>query len=1037
MKDHVPALSHVSGDIELRLVPSDSMIRPMDPGFEVLCYKNKAIVRAGGIAGEELISQLLMCKEDSERERLLIHMLQQKAYVRTIGIKVPGGYLNVEWDGTEVLTSLMEFDYVEKRINVRCVALRQNGALINDLLYISRRLVVDVARKKLMLLSEASQWDWARWAINDIQDNMGWASSFNGPDFYALLFWEPNFFYRVSDVLRFTPKQLNYECPFRFLPQYREFVPSLCVFKVNGTVVNPVPSVVHHVIEAHVDMKSLLVRLTPRMMNKELDEALLHPFVEGVCAMNRFDSWLQTKTRRAFIIKTLFNMIGSNNAKDAEKISKAANKHIRDSYASRCTGIGSLKKLFDESAKGMHSKSLTFMATPQGFYEVELNYKSAMRSFLCISALFEEVAPVVSREKGVYWELSAKMFYQRFDAFVQQTVEQGITLLIDGKRVETVSLDVACNVVKKNNPGGGSDWFDLAPHILADGMVLSQEQREVLFNDGGQIEYADCIKILDEKSRNIMQILAKIFNFDGTKSASSMRERTIVEVPRLRILDLFELRQAGAQVRLAEEDEQVIERLTNFSKLKKVALPQKMSGVLREYQKDGYQWLAFLYSHHFGACLADDMGLGKTIQAIAFLGGIAEGLIERKGTIASGMPHLVVMPPTLIFNWQSELQKFYPALRIVEYVGQSFDKRLSCDVVLITYDRLRLNIDTLKHVQFHVIILDEAQAIKNIHASRTAAVRQLNGLFTLALTGTPLENHIGEYYSILDVALPGLLPPYKQFMGYVRQEQHEPFIKKTRPFVLRRTKAAILKDLPDKVEANVMLTMEAKQQKIYATTTLEVKRAIEQAYEQHTAAQANIKALTALLRLRQICISPKMIDAAYDILSPKLEYLLSAVQEIVQEGHAVLVFSQFTTCLDLVEKVLLDNALAFSRIDGSVSMGRRKKIVEDFQSGAGAAVLLLSLKTGGVGLNLTRANYVFHVDIWWNPAVENQASDRAHRMGQKDTVFVNRLVMHHTIEEKILTLQQKKQKLFEEVLEHAENKGRASITKKDFEFLLG
>ena len=465
-------------------------------------------------------------------------------------------------------------------------------------------------------------------------------------------------------------------------------------------------------------------------------------------------------------------------------------------------------------------------------------------------------------------------------------------------------------------------------------------------------------------------------------------------------------------------------------------MPKGFVGTLRDYQNDGYRWLAFLYKNRFGACLADDMGLGKTIQTIALLGGIAEGIVASNAV--QHAPHLIVVPPTLIFNWQHELQVFYPGLRVTAYGSkEQHDDLANYDVVLATYDRIRLDIEFLRDTQFHVLILDEAQAIKNIEAARTAAIRQLKSVFTISLTGTPLENHLGEYHSIIDVAVPGLLPSYKLFMKHVQDETHEPFIKKTRPFVLRRTKEAVLVDLPEKTESNVFLTMDAKQQKVYATTVAEVKRLIDQAYETKTTGQASIIALTAILRLRQICISPQMIDKTKESPSPKIEYLTSSLESIVEEGSAALVFSQFTTCLDLIETALKKAGIAYYRIDGKTTMPSRRKIVESFQANdTGTAVLLLSLKTGGVGLNLTRANYVFHVDPWWNPAVENQASDRSHRIGQKNKVFVSRLVMHHTIEEKMMLLKETKQKLFSEIMEHAENKTKSIITKRDFDLLL-
>jgi non-specific serine/threonine protein kinase len=430
------------------------------------------------------------------------------------------------------------------------------------------------------------------------------------------------------------------------------------------------------------------------------------------------------------------------------------------------------------------------------------------------------------------------------------------------------------------------------------------------------------------------------------------------------------------------------------------------------------------------------MGLGKTVQAIAFLSGIADGTISSRASIKT--PHLIVVPTTLVFNWVQELKKFSPKLKVKEYISklQTIDLE-KFDIIITTYDRIRIDIEKLKNITFHVLILDEAQAIKNIGAGRSAAVRQLKSLFTISLTGTPLENHIGEYYSIIDVALPGLLPEYKDFMKQIQSDDQGNLIRRTKPFVLRRTKDAILQELPPKIENNVYLHMAEKQQKLYATTVREVKRLIDRAYESHTAGQANIIALTAILRLRQICISPQIIDPKAGLDSPKIEYLITALSEVIQENNAALVFSQFTKCLDIVEQQLKKEGIKFFRIDGSTPIPQRKKIIETFQDkDVDVSVLLLSLKTGGVGLNLTRASYVYHIDPWWNPAVENQASDRAHRIGQKKSVFIARIVMHHTIEEKMMQLKEAKSKLFNDVMNATENKTKTIISKKDFDFLL-
>lgn len=594
------------------------------------------------------------------------------------------------------------------------------------------------------------------------------------------------------------------------------------------------------------------------------------------------------------------------------------------------------------------------------------------------------------------------------------------------KPIKTVSLAINLDVVKKI----GSDWFDIVPHMRFNGVLLTEEQQFLLLNHKDRFESVDSINILDAQSRDMIKDIIKLTRKNQEKAVS------VPQIARLRMLELYSLRQKGVELALSAQDEELMKGLAQFSTIEPVALPKYFVGTLRDYQKSGYYWLAFLYKYRFGACLADDMGLGKTIQVIALLASIKEGIVSS--TVSAKVPHLIMVPPTLIFNWQQELAHFYPDFKVKIYTGKAMDGLSEAyDILLTTYDRVRLDIDFFKVMMFDVVILDEAQAIKNRQAARTSAVRQLKRNFTICVTGTPLENHIGEYHSIIDMALPGLLPPYDSFMKLVSQGAHHEYIKKTKPFILRRTKQAILTELPDKVESNIILTMTDKQQKLYVMTVAQVRQMIDQAYAIKTGDQARVIALTALLRLRQICISPEIIDPLRSYESPKIDYLINNLGEIIQEGSAALVFSQFTTCLDLCEKALRKHNIPFYRIDGKTSLLKRKKIVEDFQNNnAQVSILLLSLKTGGVGLNLTRANYVFHLDPWWNPSVENQASDRAHRIGQQQTVFVSRLIMHQSIEEKMIILKERKRKLFDEVIEYAENKTSGLITQQDFDFLL-
>jgi non-specific serine/threonine protein kinase len=308
------------------------------------------------------------------------------------------------------------------------------------------------------------------------------------------------------------------------------------------------------------------------------------------------------------------------------------------------------------------------------------------------------------------------------------------------------------------------------------------------------------------------------------------------------------------------------------------------------------------------------------------------------------------------------------------------------------------------------------------------------------MTGTPLENHLGEYFSVIDLSLPGLLGDYDDFKTELKRMQGDAMdrlLRRTRPFILRRTKAQVLHDLPPKIESEVFLDLTDRQKALYRQTVAQIRSTIDEAYQTRTSAQAQIIALTAILKLRQICLSPRLLTKREEEPSPKLNFLMEKLPMLLDEGHSALVFSQFTEFLNIVQEACDRHAIPYHRLDGSTSLTARKARVRAFQSGERAGVFLLSLKAGGQGLNLTKATYVFHLDPWWNPAVESQASDRAHRIGQQRTVSIVRLLMRHSIEEKMIALKQQKLDLYEAVMRGTvRGAGQGVLTRADFEFLL-
>jgi len=616
-----------------------------------------------------------------------------------------------------------------------------------------------------------------------------------------------------------------------------------------------------------------------------------------------------------------------------------------------------------------------------------------------------------------------------------------IPLFLDNKPIDKAATRIVVNFTEHAD----IDWFELKAEVRCGKLAIPQEQWEQLIRGNLLLEKDGKAVLVQVSSKEAIQRLQALLKPRQSKKTKKSAADTVVEsVPKLKILDWIALRKMGIEVNLPKSIEAIFDSLRHFKGIPARALPQHLNATLRDYQKTGYEWLCFLYEHRFGACLADDMGLGKTLQAITFLAAIQEGrLAEHSADPAKRngqLPHLIVVPPSLLFNWQHELQRFYPALKIREYTSQvrNLEDALRADVVLTTYDMVRRDIKYLEKERFNVVIFDETQILKNILANRTRAALRLKRRFTLCLTGTPLENHVGEYYSIMNLALPGLLGEYKRFRSAFNQGDVTA-LERTRPFILRRTKAHILQDLPAKQEQDIYLEMSDSQKEIYTRTVGEVRDEILAAYKDKTKAQAGILALTALTRLRQVCVGTELLGQQGAAIAPKFQYLLTSLEELQEEGHCALVFSQYTRALDQLERVAQQAHLNYLRMDGKTPVAQRKKLVASFQNDPQTSFFFISLKTGGVGLNLTRANYVFHLDPWWNPAVENQASDRAHRIGQQQTVFIQRILMRQTIEEKMMELKRRKQALFDQIVDPAQlkEKQRSAITPEDIKFLLG
>lgn len=461
--------------------------------------------------------------------------------------------------------------------------------------------------------------------------------------------------------------------------------------------------------------------------------------------------------------------------------------------------------------------------------------------------------------------------------------------------------------------------------------------------------------------------------------------------------------------------------------------PATLAAELRPYQRAGLGWMHFLRDLHLGGCLADDMGLGKTVQALALL----EML---RGTNVG--PSLVVAPRSLLFNWAAEARKFTPQLRLLEHHGvdraKNFEHFGDYDLVLTTYATMRLDIAELAKTEFEYVILDEAQAIKNAGSLVAKASRLLQGRHRLALSGTPIENHLGDLWSLFEFLNPGLLGSSRSFARAFAgknapPERREALARALRPLILRRTKEQVAPELPARIEQTLYCELEGKQKRDYEDLREHYRQSLLGRIKTSGIAKSRMHILEALLRLRQAACHPALIAPTLEISSAKLDLLLEELTEVLASGHRALVFSQFTSFLSIVRRALDEKKIDYLYLDGKTQ--DRQSIVEKFQSADGPPLFLISLKAGGLGLNLTNADYIFLLDPWWNPAVEAQAIDRAHRIGRQNPVIAYRLIARDTVEEKILELQSRKRDLADSIISE-DNSVLRGLAVEDLELLL-
>jgi SNF2 family DNA or RNA helicase len=565
----------------------------------------------------------------------------------------------------------------------------------------------------------------------------------------------------------------------------------------------------------------------------------------------------------------------------------------------------------------------------------------------------------------------------------------------------------------KVSVGEKKDWLQVEGFLeLDDGHRLSL--RELVKNLKRRNNYVQLPdgrwSLIPEHFRERIQPLAEAVEVHDDADSLTLDLAALNEESRLKAIEDFPFQESSKRFW------SLVARARRSLELP-VALPVGLKADLRPYQKDGFRWLMRLAEWGLGACLADDMGLGKTLQTLAVL-------LAR----APKGPSLVVAPSSLAYNWQSEARAFTPDLNMIQLrelsgrgIGQSFQPG---DVVIASYGMIMRYAENLSAIPWNVMVLDEAQTIKNAQTKTAQAVQLLRSEWSLALSGTPIENHLGDLWSLFRTLSPGLFGEWERFRRsfvFPIEREHSADAKerlknKIAPFVLRRMKKDYLTELPEKSEIDLWVELSQEEKDLYDALRGQAIEQVESLTQEDPEAKTQMQILAALTRLRQASCHRALIDESYQGSSSKLDLLRERLGELREAGHAALVFSQFTRFLGLVRRDLEELGFRVLYLDGSTPVKERLRLVELFQGG-GFDVFLISLKAGGTGLNLTRANYVFHLDPWWNPAVENQASDRAYRMGQRNAVTIYRLRAKDTIEEMIHTMHGEKKALVEAVLE--------------------
>lgn len=648
----------------------------------------------------------------------------------------------------------------------------------------------------------------------------------------------------------------------------------------------------------------------------------------------------------------------------------------------------------------------------------------------------------------------AQSDYLNFSFALPQLRAQGWKILIDEDypyQVVDQPIDDWYSTIEEES---SYDWFNLELGIILQGEkinllpVLKQAlthlqttQNKIMESSSepilARLPDGRFLPLPMERVKSILNVLVELYDHN------SLSEDNLLRLSKLQAARLLELEAATGATGLrwygGEKLKKLAEKLTQFKEITPVETPKEFKGQLRSYQAEGVNWLQFLREYEFGGILADDMGLGKTVQTLCHL-------TVEKAAGRCKKPSLIIAPTTLMFNWSNEVKRFAPHLKTLVLHGSqrklSFEGMTDYDLIFTTYALLKHDKDNLLQQDFYFLILDEAQSIKNFKSLTAQIAQQIRAEHRLCLTGTPMENHLGELWSLFHFMMPGLLGNEKTFNSLFRHpiekqnnmERREHLNRRLAPFLLRRTKAEVVKELPEKIHMLQQVELEGEQRDLYETIRVTLQKKIRDEMSQMGFARSQIVILDALLKLRQICCDPRLLktNSSKKITrSAKLELLMAMLSGLLEEGRRILIFSQFTEMLGLMEAELNQQKIPFVKLTGQTK--DRATPVKQFQEGK-VSLFLLSLKAGGTGLNLTTADTVIHYDPWWNPAVEDQATDRAHRIGQDKVVFVYKFIAKGTVEEKIMEMQKHKRALMEGIFsETGEN--HSHFTEEDLQKL--